>query len=106
MTVTVLRRARRDIDHILEWIGKRSRPGAARWHAALQEAVAGLREDPTRFALAPESEDLGQPVRERLFKTRRGRVYRLLFLVVGSDVRILRVRGPGQAPLTEDEIRD
>jgi hypothetical protein len=48
--------------------------------------------------LAPESQDVEFEVRQALFKTRRGCVYRALFFIERSTVYILRVRGPGQAP--------
>jgi hypothetical protein len=44
-------------------------------------------------------------VRQALFKTRRGRVYRALFFIESTDVFILRVRGAGQAPVLPNEIK-
>ncbi len=43
-------------------------------------------------------------LRQFLFKTRRGRTYRGVFAVVNHEVRIVRVRGPGQGPLTDNEL--
>jgi len=34
-----------------------------------------------------------------LFKTRQGRIYRVLFLLDADPTYILCVRGPGQAPV-------
>ena len=62
-------------------------------------------EHPRRFPLAPENSlaTLGE-VRQFLFKTRRGRTYRAVYVIMDDEVRILRVRGPGQPPLTDDEM--
>jgi hypothetical protein len=49
--------------------------------------------------MAPENTDTEFEVRQVLFKTRRGNVYRALYLLDGEDVYILRVRGKGQAPV-------
>jgi plasmid stabilization system protein ParE len=102
--VTVLGRARTDIAEIHSWLYQRSPEGAERWLAALEASTAGLEQQPLSFGLAPESVELGREIRERFFKTPRGRVYRLLFLIVDHDVRILRVRGPGQALVTRRDI--
>lgn len=103
-TVVIQERARDDIDEILEWIGKRSPEGARRWLAELWTSIDDLAHEPDRFALAAEAARLGVSVRERLFRTRRGRNYRLLFLVDRLVVRVLRVRAPGQRPVeTLDE---
>jgi hypothetical protein len=61
-----------------------------------------LRHDP----LAVESEHVDAEIREVLFKTRRGLVYRLLFTIRQSHVFVLHVRGPGQDWIGSDELRD
>jgi hypothetical protein len=55
--------------------------------------------NPYVAALAPENEFVAREIRHIVFRTRHGRPYRALFTIVGNEVRILRVRGPGQAPL-------
>ena len=45
---------------------------------------------PDRCRIAAESEDLGVEIRELLFGRRHG-VYRILFLLEGSTVHILRI---------------
>jgi len=47
---------------------------------------------------APEAIDLDMNVRQVLFKTRQGRIYRVVFLLDADTASTLRVRGPGQAP--------
>jgi len=102
--VVVLRRAQWDVDHIYDWIAKRSPAGAESWYSALKRAVTGLSHHPESCSLAPESQELHREIRQCFFKTRRGRLYRLLFIVAESEVRILRVRGPGQPPVSHQEV--
>lgn len=66
--------------------------------------VKRLKQQAHSCALAHEHENFEWDVRQALFKTRRGRVYRALFLIEGQDVYILRVRGSGQAPVQPDEL--
>lgn len=63
-----------------------------------------LRAAADSFPLALENQDLELEVKQVLFKTKRGRIYRAVFYVDGADVFILRVRGPGQAPITRDDL--
>lgn len=59
---------------------------------------------PRQYPRAAEDSLTTHEVRQCLFKTRRGRTYRALYTIVEDEVRVLRVRGPGQAPLTDDEL--
>lgn len=103
--LVILRRARRDVDQIYDWIAERSRDGARHWYLAFRKGCQRIIASPESFSHAEESDDTDEgAVREFLFKTRRGPTYRGLFTVVGDEVRLLRVRGPGQPPLTRDEI--
>jgi hypothetical protein len=51
-----------------------------------------------------EEGDCSIPLRQATFRTRHGRTYRAVFTIVGDQVRILRVRGPGRPPLEADEL--
>ena len=104
--VTTLRRAESDLISIHAWIAERSILGASRWYEAARRSINSLAYDAEQHGIARESKRLGIELREKLFKTRRGRPYRLLYVIVGQEVRVLRVRGPGQAPVTSDELRD
>lgn len=101
-----LRRARSDVDAILHWIARerQSPEGAANWLDAYEQAVASLAESPESHGFAPENDYVDIAVRQFLFRTRHGRMYRGLYTVVDEEVRILRVRGPGQPLLQADEI--
>jgi plasmid stabilization system protein ParE len=100
--VVVLRLAREDVETIFQWIHQRSTGGADRWYQAFREAACSLAQSPHRYGLAPEASLVTEPVRQCFFKTRAGRQYRILFFIGDEEVRILRVRGPGQ-PIIERE---
>jgi plasmid stabilization system protein ParE len=92
----ILPRAQADLESIVRYISERSLQGAKAWRERWDEVLAELRKSPLSAALAPESASYGSDIRQLLFKTRRGRTYRVLFTVVGRGVFILTVRGPGQ----------
>ncbi len=99
-----LRRAQADVRSIAHWLAERSPQGVRAWLRAYDEMILRLKQQAESCGPAPESNDCEVDVRQALFKTRRGRVYRALFLIEGQDVYILRVRGPGQAPVEPDEL--
>lgn len=102
--LSIFPRAERDAQQIFDWIAERSPQGADRWFIALEEAVQKVLRNPGNYALAPENEIVRSDLRQFLFKTRQGSVYRGLFIFSSDEVRILRLRGPGQPPLAIDEI--
>jgi plasmid stabilization system protein ParE len=88
------------VDHIFDWLQRRSPQGAATWFNALSEAVDKIVENPGGYA--PISEALprwNRQIRQALFKTPRGKRYRIVFELTETEIRLLRVRGPGQPPL-------
>jgi plasmid stabilization system protein ParE len=94
--IYLTRQAEADLDSILTWLESRSPSGATNWTKSLDAAIDWLESHAESCPLAPESDRFEEPVYERLFKTRRGRYYRLLFALTKSQVRILHIRGPGQ----------
>lgn len=103
-TVRELARARADKDHIFKWIHSRSRMGAMAWLDAYDSMVDRLKSNADSCGKAHESPDLDMEVRQVLFKTRQGRIYRALFVIENHTVFVLRIRGPGQAPVTAMDI--
>ena len=103
--VRELARAQADVRDIVTWLAERSSKGAASWLDAYDHLVARLSHNADSFGLAAENEDCNFEIRQALFKTRRGRVYRAIFYIAGDTVNILRVRGPGQAPVQPDQLR-
>jgi hypothetical protein len=56
--------------------------------------------------LAAENDYVDFEVREVLFKTRRGLMYRVLFTIREPTIFILHVRGPGQDLIDAAEMRE
>jgi plasmid stabilization system protein ParE len=102
--VIALRRAEADVRHIARWIAQRSQQGADSWLDAYEQLLIRLAEQPDSCAAAAEDSQCSVPLKQALFGTRQGRIYRAVFTIVGDQVRILRVRGPGQPPLQDDEL--
>jgi plasmid stabilization system protein ParE len=94
-TVRILERARADVDEIFNWLIGRAVSGAITWYLAFYRAVDKIASAAESFSEAPESHRLHRPLRQAPFKTRRGRVYRIVFEILNSEIVILRVRGPG-----------
>lgn len=96
--------AERDVRSIFKWINARSPQGAAAWLDAYDQMIDRLASAPASFPLAIERPRLKLEVRQVLFKTKRGRIYRAVFHIDGEAVFILRVRGPGQRPMRSDDL--
>jgi plasmid stabilization system protein ParE len=102
--VIVLPEADQNVDRIYLWIAKQSPEGAKRWYLRFLETVESLRENPQTHGFAPENEFVKPEIRQIIFRTKRGLLYRALFRIVESEVQILHVRGPGQDLLTQDDL--
>lgn len=89
---------------IRDWLAQRWPAGALRWLDALDGPCRQIAEWAESFALAPEAGQCAEPLRQALFKTRRGNTYRALFVVRGSVVHVVSVRGGGQAPVDAADI--
>ena len=94
--VRVLTRAQHDVADCYNYIAERSPQGAASWFNRFAETRDRLATDADQRPLAWESAYVDYEIREMLFKTRRGKPYRILFTIQGDQVLVLRVRGPGQ----------
>lgn len=104
-TVREMPKARHDVRSIYSWLHQHSPIGATAWLDAYDALLVQLAEQPTLFGEAPESPVCELPIRQALFKTRRGRVYRAIFIIEHNDVFVLRVRGPGQAPVLPPDLQ-
>ena len=71
---------------------------------AFETAVDQLKRSPEAYSLAKESDHCGIPLRQVFFRTRKGNTYRMGVLIRNKEVQILRIRGPGQPPLSRDEL--
>lgn len=102
--VRELRRAQADIRQIVKWLAERSPRGARACLDAYDAMIARLENSADTLGLAEENDKCEFEVRQASFKTNRGRVYRALFFIEGDDAFILRVRGPGQAPMQPEDL--
>lgn len=64
---------------------------ADRWLARFESALQSLAVHPERCGLAPENDAVAATIRQLLFG-RTSSVFRILFTVVGEEVRILHIR--------------
>ena len=102
--IVVLELASRDVQEQFDYLRQRSPTGAESWYEVYLSALENLKLDPLGPGVAPENYQVEDEVRQVLFKTRRGFPYRILYTIVASEVRILRVRGPGQDLLGPQEL--
>ena len=101
--IVIFPRAMADIRSAVDWRSRQSTSSAARLHAGLLAAIRSLVNNPERCPLADEAADIGLDLRELLYGRRRG-VYRILFLIEGQTVNVLRVRHAAQDRLSAGEI--
>ena len=98
-------KASADASRIFDWLRRRSPQGATRWYDALFAAFGRIIESPESYPVAPEVPPRwNRSIRQALFKTARGKCYRILFELTETEIRILRVRGPGQPPLRRRDL--
>jgi plasmid stabilization system protein ParE len=102
----ILPRAQDDAQSIFNYLNERSPQGAAGWWIAFESAAEDAALGVVEYPLAPENAYSAFELRQVVFKTLAGRRYRFVFTVVDDELRILRVRGPGQPNLKPDEIGD
>lgn len=105
-TVELTRRAERDVIEISDWLSARSPAGAARWLLAFEEMLGRVSDAPLSFSRADEADAFNVTIRQIFFRTPKGREYRAVFIADEQHVKILCVRGPGQSPIEEADIRD
>ena len=96
--------AKADSDDTYDWLDKRSPAGAMNWWQAFLDALESLKQNADSFGLAYESSAYAEEIRELVFKTRYGNTYRLVFCIRADTVYVLRVRAPGQPPLSREDI--
>ena len=96
----------RNQNEIADWIARRSVVGALAWLDALDRILRQLSVSPTSFPKAAEDEFCHRELRNTLFGTRKGRVFRAVFYVDGDHVIVTHLRGPDQKALSDDDLRD
>jgi plasmid stabilization system protein ParE len=97
------RLAERDLNRAYLWAAHRAPYAAALWLGRFQAKIASLANHPRRHGLAFESAKVRQPIRQLLFG-RKPNVYRVLYLVDDTTVRVLRILRGQRRPLTRREL--
>ena len=104
--VRELPKAKADVRAIFEWLHEHSEPGAKAWLDAYDAALVRLESHASAMRVAIENDAVADfELRQILFKTRRGRIYRAVYFIEDTTVFVARVRGPRQAPIDPDDIR-
>lgn len=93
-SVTIARKAAREIEDQYDWLAQHSQTTANRWRDSLLEAIETLEQNPQRCPEAPEAEWY-EGLRQLLHGKRR-RVHRILFEIREQTVIVLRVRHGAQ----------
>lgn len=102
--VRLMPRAEQDLNGILAWLYSRSPQGAATWYARWVSVIESLQQIAPGCGLAPEDVDHEAEIRQIIFKTRRGKPYRAIFTIRGSDAFVLHIRGWGQDLIRGDDL--
>lgn len=103
--IRILQRAADDAEQILGWIAVRSPAGAIVWIASLESAVNEIAQRPESYTVAEELRpEWNRTICQASFKTRNGKRYRILFELTEAEIRIWRIRGPGQKLLRRRDI--
>jgi len=102
--VTITGPAQDDIRDVVTYLTERSPNGAIAWRKALDGCLDRLRTRPESAGPAPESDQFKEVIRQAIFKTRSGRPYRIIFVIRGESVYVLRVRCPGQDLLGPSDL--
>lgn len=98
--VRLTEKAEADVASVLEWFrDQQALAAGGKWYAALDT----LEKHPERCSMAAESNELGGEIRELLIGKRHG-VFRLLFIVRGKAVEILRVWHAARNTMTRDDL--
>ena len=94
-----------DLDEAYQWVNEQAPEAAARWFNYFVEALQTLSKSPKRCGLAPENDAVEPEIRQFLYGRRSG-VYRVLFTITSSEVRVLHIRHAARRTMTADEFHD
>jgi len=103
--VIILPQAESDSQQIYNWLHKRSPQGAENWYQALVDAVENIAQQGEIYGLAPEAEHLKRTVQQKLFRTPKGRTYRIMYEIEKDNLFLLHIRTPGQKLTRDRAIR-
>ena len=98
--VTILEPAEYDIGEAYAWLAERNDEAAIRWYNRLLQVIYSLETFPERCPIAPESRHLKKEIRQILHGHKQHK-YRVLFDIIGDEVRVLHVRHGARLALGE-----
>jgi plasmid stabilization system protein ParE len=101
--VIVQRLAIQELDDAFVWAARKAPATAARWLDRFQATLRQLGTNPQRCPRAREHRKVDVELREILFG-KRPNVYRVIFMIDGDTVRVLRIRRAQRRPLTRKQI--
>lgn len=102
--VVMLRRAKEDLLAASLYLAGFAPQTAQRWVDGFEEAIASLSTNPERWGVAPESGLLGLEIRQLIYRAKTGSASRALFVIASDEVRVLRIKRPGEPILEESDL--
>lgn len=104
-SVVITRVAKRDLFQTIAWWSEhRSAEQAEKWYGKIVPAIDTLSEQPDRCPVSPETDLLPTGIRQLHFGSGRRATHRIVFTIIGQQVRVLRIRHTAQQSLTLDEL--
>jgi plasmid stabilization system protein ParE len=101
--VVLQQRALDDLEEAYLWAAEQAPHTAGRWLNRFQATIESLSEHPQRCSRAKEDATVDLELRELLFG-QRPNLFRVIFALDGSTVRVLRIRRAQRRYLTRREI--
>ena len=97
--VKLAEQAEREAEASYEWIKESAPSNAVHWFNGLVNAIESLSSMPERCPLAPESEEVGQEIRQLLYGK-----YRIIFIIKNEEVFVLHIRHGAQEYLSKENF--
>ena len=102
--VRVTTPAEGDIRRAGRWYSDHAKEIGRQWTRGVRQAIASLAENPDRYGLAHESDQIDFELRELLYGIGRKKIHRILFRILGDTVEVLAVRHAAQRDIAPDEM--
>ena len=103
--VRLTEEATENVREIRDWLADRSIDGAFNWLDAFEDARRRLSESAGSFGRAPEDDWFEEELKQHMFQTQHGNRYRIVYLIRGSTVYIMAVRGFGEGNIPTGALR-
>ena len=97
--VTIQPTAQADAFEAVAYIARHSPDNANKWYEGILATMQSLDEMPRRCPMAREARAVKREIRQHHFG-----VYRILFTILDSEVRILHIRHGARRTMRRDEI--